>query len=264
MLTISWTRFFVVVTAGYLAVNFVFASAYYLCGAGALHGTEGLTVSDRIVECFFFSVQTFTTIGYGRINPMGLAANILVAIEGFVGLLGFAFATGLSLARFSRPNAKILFSYHAIIAPYRGITGFEFRMINQRNNQLIDVSVGVTLAVKEVVDGKEIRKFHELPLERTSVRFFPLNWTIVHPIDESSPLYGMSKESLESADAEFLVLVSGTDEIFSQQVHARSSYKHHEVIVGAQFKDMFEISDDGLVSVDLRKVHDYEVLEGAA
>ncbi len=260
LLKMSWKSFFGITFSLYLGTNLLFALAFLLCGPGALHGVMGRTTTERFAEAFFFSVQTFTTIGYGRVNPLGLAANSLVAVEAIVGLMGFAVATGLVFARFSRPNAQILFSKHAIIAPYRGITAFEFRIINERSNQLLEVEVTVLFSRMEDNQGKRIRRFHELPLERKKVMFFPLNWTIVHPIDETSPLYGATQEDLAESNAEFLILLTGIDENFSQTVHTRSSYKYDEVIVGAKFGDMFQQSTDGHTSVDLRRIHDIEIL----
>jgi inward rectifier potassium channel len=258
LLTISWVKFFLIVIAGYFVANILFAFGYILCGPGALRGVEGATLADRLSEAFFFSVQTLATIGYGRVSPNGLAANLLVTIEALAGLLSFALATGLLFARFSRPSAKILFSNEAIIAPYQDTTAFEFRIANERSNQLIEVEATVTLSRLETDRGERIRKFYNLSLERKRVVFLPLHWVIVHRIDETSPLYGITPEDFESSDAEFLILLTAIDETFAQTVHARSSYKHHEVVWGAKFRDMFLPSDDGMISIDMRRLHEIE------
>ncbi|HKK21560.1 MAG TPA: ion channel [candidate division Zixibacteria bacterium] len=260
ILTIGWIRFYAIVVAGYLAVNLIFASAYYLCGPHALQVAVVSTSHNRYVDCFFFSIQTFTTIGYGRVSPVGTPANILVAVEALTGLLGFAFATGLSFARFSRPAAKIIFSKQAIIAPYRGIKAFEFRIINARSSQIIEVEVKVVLSRLERVGSQLIRQFYDLMLERRHVSFFPLSWTIVHPIDSESPLYGSTGESLNESEAEFLVLVTGIEETFAQQVHTRSSYKAHEVTVNARFADMYVTSGDGALGVNFERIHAVELV----
>jgi inward rectifier potassium channel len=260
MLTIGWVQFYTIIVAGYLAVNILFAAAYYLCGPDALLIAAPNLQPNRFVECFFFSVQTFTTIGYGRVSPVGTPANILVAVEALTGLLGFAFATGLSFARFSRPAARIIFSKHAIIAPYRGIQAFEFRIINARSSQLIEVDAKVIMSRLEDDGPRRIRRFYELPLERRHVSFFPLNWTIVHPIDPSSPLAGFTQRGLTEAETEFLVLVTGIEETFAQQVHTRSSYKAHEVIIGARFVDMYVTTPDGALGVDIDRLHAIEVV----
>lgn len=258
ILTISWTKFFFIVSAGYFAANIAFAFGYVLCGPDALRGVEGNTLADRLSEAFFFSVQTLATIGYGRVSPNGLAANILVTIEALTGLLGFALATGLLFSRVSRPSAKILFSNQAIIAPYKNTTAFEFRIANERSNQLIEVEATVTLSRLETDQGVHIRRFYDLPLERKRVVFLPLHWVIVHRIDASSPLYGVTAEEFEASDAEFLILLTAVDETFAQTVHARSSYKHHEVVWGAKFRDMFLPADDGMLSIDMRRLHEIE------
>ena len=177
-----------------------------------------------------------------------------------IGGLGFALATGLVYARFSRPNAKILFSERAVIAPYKDMTAFEFRIVNARSNQLVEVQATVVLSRMEEPHGKRSRKFHELKLERNTVKLFPLHWVVVHPIDETSPLRDVTPEQLAASDTEFLVLLSGIDETSSQSVHVRSSYKHDEVVWGAKFGDMFTPSD-GEIRVDLRKLHDIQAVE---
>lgn len=257
LLSISWAHYMFMLIGFYFIVNILFAFAYYLCGPESFQGVVEATSHGWPVDAFFFSVQTIATIGYGRINPVSLAANVLVTLESLVGLLGLALATGILFARFSRPSAKILYSDNAVVAPYRGITAFEFRIANERSNQLIEVNVTVTLSRFEMEDGKHVRRFHMLPLERKSVVFFPLNWTIVHPIDESSPLFGVTEQTLNESDAEFLVLLTAVDETFSQTVYSRSSYKDHEVIWGTKFASMFH-TIDGRGTVDLHKIHDVE------
>jgi inward rectifier potassium channel len=250
--------FYTVILSVYLLLNLIFAGLYLLCGPGALRGSIAVAPGQRFLEAFFFSVQTLATIGYGHLSPAGDAANGLVAIEALVGLMSVAFATGLSFARFSRPLAHILYSEHAIIAPYRGITGFMFRIINERRNQLIEVKARVTLSRMVNENGRRIRKLEPLPLERTTVLFFPLHWTLVHPIDEKSPLYGVTPEGLRESEAEFLILLTGTDETFSETVHSRSSYLAEEVVVGMRFKDIFVEGGDGRPRIDMRRFHELE------
>jgi inward rectifier potassium channel len=261
MVTISWPSFYAIIVSAYLVTNTIFAAAFLACGPGALHGHESATLGSRALDCFFFSVQTLATIGYGRISPVGLSANILVAVEAFLGLLGFAMATGLAFARFAQPRAKVLFSEKAVIAPYRGATAFEFRIINERRSQLIEVEAKVLFTRMEIHEARRVRRFYTLPLERSKVTFFPLQWVIVHPIDEASPLKGATPESLHASGAEFLILLTGIDEAFAQAVHSRSSYRHDEVEVGARFVDMYEASEDGVVRVDLRRFHAVEAAE---
>ena len=256
LLTMPWWRFHLVVFSAYVVLNLLAASGFMLLGEGALGGIQETTFTGRFTETFFFSVQTFTTVGYGHVFPDGPAANTLVVLHAFIGLMGFALATGILFARFSRPTAKISFSQSAIIAPYRDVIAFEFRIANQRRSQLIDVEARVLLVRNETVDGKTTRRFHNLALERDRVAFFPLTWTVVHPIDEASPLFGLTEHEMRTCDAEFTVLLTATDDIFAQMVHARTSYRGEEILWGAKFADPFVPSDDGILRVDLRRLHD--------
>ncbi len=256
LLTISWMRFFFLVIGFYFITNILFACFYLLAGENALSGLTGLSFEERFADAFFFSVQTLATIGYGVISPKTLPANFLVSIEALFGMLGFALVTGILFARFSRPQAKIIFSDKAVVAPFKDKTAFMFRIANERSNQLIEVVPTVSMGRFETVNGKQVRQFHTLTLEREKVTFMPLHWVIVHLIDESSPLWGVSEEDFRSSDTEIFVLLSGIDETFSQTVHARSSYKSSEIVWNAKFVDMFIDSDDGIINVDMRKIHD--------
>jgi inward rectifier potassium channel len=260
LLTMSWTKFISLITVGYLLVNAVFAMAFMMCGPGALEN-ETTHQSAKFLDEYFFSVHTFATIGYGYIVPKSLAANIVVTIESLVGLLAFALATGLIFARFSRPTAKILYSESAVIAPYRGITAFQFRITNGRSNQLIEVAAEVLLSKFEMADGKPIRRFYPLSLERNRVTFFPLTWTVVHPIDDASPLKGITREELDASHAEFLILLTGIDETFSQTVHSRSSYKIDEVVWNAKFANVFSGMHQRLLTVDMARFNELEQLQ---
>jgi inward rectifier potassium channel len=258
MLTMSWPRFFAVMVSSYFAVNLVFALGYLACGEGALAGIADHSVWGRAQACFFFSVHTVATIGYGTISPASLSANLLVTVEALVGLGGFALATGLLFSRFSRPEARVVFSEQAVIAPYRDGQALMFRVVNERQSQLIEVQATVSLGRNEGDPGRIKRGFYELSLERKRVIFFPLHWVIVHPIDEESPFYGVAEEEFKASAAEIFVLLSGVDETFSQTVHARTSYRASDVVWGARFKDMFVPSGDGRATIDVRKLHDIE------
>jgi inward rectifier potassium channel len=259
LLTMSWTRFFALAVLGYFATNLAFGLGYVLCGPGALEGAAAATPGQRFAEAFFFSVQTLATIGYGRLSPQGLPANLLVTVEALLGLLGFALVTGILFARFSRPDTRIAFSDRAVIAPHRGGTALMFRLANERSNQLLEVKATVTLSRMETAGATRVRRFHLLALERSRVMFLPLHWVCVHPIDETSPLHGETPERFEASDAEVLILLTAVDETFSQAVQARSSYKPSEVVWGARFRDIFLAPDaDGIVRIDLRRLHEIE------
>lgn len=255
LLTVTWPRFLAIIVTGYLGVNALFATLYYACGPGALAGTPVPAAAGRLVQSFFFSVETLATIGYGHVSPRSMPAHLVMTVESLVGLLGFSLAAGFVFAKVSRPTAAIIFSRQAIIAPYRGVTAFMFRIVNGRTNQLVELEAKVLLTLRKG-DADGAREFHQLDLERHRVSFFPLSWTIVHPITSESPLFGVSDAALRDADAEFLILLTGTDETFSQTVHARSSYVAAEVVHGARFTDILRHdAPDGTLSVDVSRVH---------
>ena len=222
----------------YIVANVVFALAYFACGPNALTSTPGM-MQHPFWRAFFFSVETLSTIGYGNIVPVGIAANLVVTVEALVGLMGFAIVTGLLFARFSRPTANVLFSSHAVVAPYHGMQALEFRVANARSNELIEVSAKVIVSRFEDVDGMKTRRYYPLPLERDGVVFLPLTWTVVHPIDEQSPLHGETLDSLRNSNTEVLVLLKAFDETFSTIVQTRTSYTFEDVVWGARFADAF-------------------------
>lgn len=261
LLEMSWIKFNGCVFLSYITVNLFYACLYVLIGIDHLGGITGKTFLDKFLDAFFFSGQTITTVGYGVIHPIGFWASSISLIESMTGLLGFALATGLLYGRFSRPNAKILYSKNAIIAPYRGTTAFEFRIANARKNQLLDVEVLVMLTMRVSEDGITARKYTELNLERQKINFFPLTWTIVHPIDENSPLYGLTLDELKEAKAEFFILIRGFDDTFSQSVHSRSSYTADELRGGVKFKNMYLESEHEATTVDMKLFHELEIIK---
>src|ERR1700753_454474 len=235
LVSTTWGRFFLFVAILYLTLNGFFAVAYDLCGNGGLVNTLNTGINSPFLKAFFFSIHTSATIGYGSVVPVGLATNILVALESVVSLLGLAVVTGLVFARFSRPVADILFSKNAVMSWIGPLRAFQFRIINSRNNQIIDLHCRLLLSrFERNASGIEVRRYYPLELERESVVFFPLSWTVVHTIDQSSPLYGMTEDQLCGSGAEFLILLTGTDETFSQTVNARSSYRASEIVWDAK------------------------------
>jgi inward rectifier potassium channel len=259
LISLPWWKFNLILLSAYIVINAIFGGIYLIIGTDGLAGIDGHSMMQRYFQTFFFSTQTFTTVGFGRIAPVGTGANITASLESLAGLLSFAFATGLLYGRFSRPVAKIIFSQNALIAPYEDKTAFMFRSSNQRVNQLIDVNATVTFSrFERMENGERARKFYTLDLERKSVTLFYLSWTVVHPITESSPLFGVTKEQLDASDAEFLILLRAFDDAFSQDVHARTSYKSNEVVFGHRFKSIIRTAPDGITEIDLDKIHDYE------
>ncbi|MEI7801105.1 MAG: ion channel [Bacteroidota bacterium] len=260
LITMSWRKFSVMVFIGFLIINSFFATIYFLIGANHFPGMDLTSESTKCLDAFFFSAQTLTTVGYGRISPHGFWASSVAAIESLVGLLSFALATGLLYGRFSRPQAKILHSAIALMAPYK-ITqrGLMFRIANMRRNILNEVEASVTISMMVDETNGPIRRFYPMELEAKMIRFFPLSWTIVHPINEKSPIYAWTKEDLEKADVEILVYLKAYDETFSQNVHTRFSYRHDEIIWGAKFIRNFEINQaGGFTHHYLDRISDFE------
>ncbi len=258
-LTMSWLKFLSLALFFYFASNVVFGLFYMLCGSAALVDSSSAPFENLFLRSFFFSVQTFATIGYGTIHPVGLVPNLLVTIESYYSMLAHALITGLVFARFARPTAQIIFSDTAIIAPFQDQTAFMFRLVNGRNNQLIEVEANVTFSRFVDEDGKPVRRFDLLELERRRVTFLPLALTVVHPIDEKSPMYGLTKADFERMDAEVLILLSGTDETFAQKVHTRASYKPDKIEFGYKFVSLYnQVAAGEKISIDIRKLSKIE------
>lgn len=259
LITMKWGRFWLMVLSWYIVVNVIFACIYMVIGINNLNGYEGTDALHHFLSAFFFSAQTVSTVGYGHISPSGVATNFVAAFESMIGLLVFAMATGLLYGRFSRPSAKIAFSNRLLIAPYQvnNGRGLMFRMANKRPNLLLDVSVEIIFSYNEMVDGKSVRRFYTLELERSHVSMLTLSWTVVHPLDEKSPLYNVTPEDLKNSNATFAVLVQAFDETFSQTVHSRTSYEHDEIVWGARFKPTFYNDETGKVNLHMGKISDY-------
>lgn len=255
LLAMSWTTFLFLILVLYFISNLVFGVLYAGLGSEGLVDVSATPTSNVFMRGFFFSVQTFATIGYGTIQPSGFWPNMLVTVESYYSLLANALITGLVFARFARPTAKVIFSETAVIAPYRGITGLMVRIVNGRSNHLIEVSATMIYARFVEENGRIERRFDALELERDQVSFLPLSWTIVHPITPESPLYGVTREDVDRSDAELLVLIKATDETFAAIVHTRSSYKPSEVRVGYKFVNLYnEVEGGEPVSIDVRKL----------
>ena len=251
LVNMSWRRFLGLIVSCYFLVNILFACIYMAIGVEHLTDVTGLTRFGQFMEAFFFSAQTVTTLGYGRVAPVGIPANSVAAIESMLGLLAFALATGLLYGRFSKPTARIRYSGHAVMAPYLGVNGFMLRVVNPLDNHLLEVEATLTLSMKR--KDSDMREFHQLELERARVVFFPTMWTIVHPIDQASPLYGLDEEAFRERDPEFIIMLRAFDESFSQTVYSRSSYKAHEILWGRKFVYVSR-SDKGRLTVDVSRI----------
>jgi inward rectifier potassium channel len=261
LITMSWTKFWLLVIGNYLLINIIFACIYMSFGPGSLDGTSGNTLYNSFWDAFFFSAQTISTVGYGHIYPKGMMSNSVAALESTLGLLVFALATGLLYGRFSRPSAQIAYSKNILVAPYlENSKGVMFRLANLRKNILIDLEVEIVFSFNEVTDGKTVRRFYPLDVERSKVSILTLNWTIVHPLDENSPLRDMTRDDLEKTEAGFTILLRAFDDTFSQTVHSRTSYQYHDIVWGAKFKPIFDRAEDGRIILDLSKISDHELV----
>jgi inward rectifier potassium channel len=256
LLSLSWPAFMGLVLALFVAVNAAFAGLYVAAGLQNLAGVEASTRLETVLNAFFFSVQTLTTVGYGAIAPRGIAANAIAGVEAMLGVMGFAFAAGLLYGRFSRPSARILFSSKAIVSPFHEGMSLQFRIANRRSNAIVNLEATMLLMTVEWEGGQQKRKYARLELERPTVFFLPLTWTVVHPINDSSPLYGLTREQLAERSAELLVLITGFDDSFNQVVNARTSYRWDEIVWGARFVPAFHADDRGELVLDLTRIDD--------
>lgn len=252
LLTISWWRFLALISGIYIAINAFFALLYLAGGNGIENARPG-----DFGDAFFFSVQSMASIGYGAMYPKTQYANTLVVIEALVGFFFMAVATGLVFARFSLPTAKVMFSNVAVITPYDGIPTLMFRAANQRGNFILEAQIKVSLVRNEITqEGNFMRRFYDLELVRRESPAFSLSWTIMHQINESSPLYNETAESLQGKIAELIVTLTGLDETISQTVHSRYSYISEEILWNMRFVDILSFTPDGKRVVNMSHFHD--------
>ncbi len=252
LLVASWPRLLALLSLLYVLSNAAFAVAYLL-GGDSLDGAQPGSFGDA----FFFSVQTMATIGYGKIVPRTLFANVLVTIESLVGLLGLAMVTGLIFAKFSRPTARVLFSRVAVVSPRDGVPCLMFRVANQRGDLIVEARIHVVLARNEITaEGELIRRLSDLQLLREQHALFALSWTVIHPLTGTSPFAGATPASLAALEGEIIVSLTGLDETFSQTVHARHSYTADEIVWDARFVDILSRLPDGRRRVDYTHFHD--------
>jgi inward rectifier potassium channel len=262
MLTIPTWKFVCIILIFYVVINLIFTSAYLLIGANELQGLIAYSGWTKLKEVFYYSTQTFTTVCYGRINPLGDAANLLSSFEALCGFLSFAIATGLIYGRFAKPKSFLLFSDYALISPYQDKTGLMFRFVTYKDDHILtNVEIKVNIALRVEDKGEPTYKFYDLTLERYKVDNLPMNWTVVHPIDENSPLYGFSNDDLAAADVELYVLITGFDEVFSSAVLQRTSYTYNEMLFNAKFVPMYRESTDGRTTIlEMHKLNEIKML----
>jgi len=256
LINLSWPSFLLVEVVGYTVINTIFAIIYFLLGRGQLQGADAPTEWGRFFNDFFFSAHTLSTVGYGNISPNSPASNAVAVVEALVGVMGFAVATGLLFGRVSRPSARIGFSGRMVVAPYQEGTALELRVVNRRRNDLVDITARMMLMTVETQDGKPLRTYKLLKLERPQVMFLPLTWTLVHPIDAESPLAGLNTEDLRRQQAEVMILLQAYDDTFSQTVIARQSYRFDEIEWNRKFEPAFFVDDGGDLVLELKKLGD--------
>ena len=253
-LSLRWWWFMALGCLAYLAVNVVFAILFLLQPDSIIGARPG-----SFVDAFFFSVQTIATIGYGQMSPATFYCNILVLLETMTGLVFLALATGITFARISRPTARVMYASAAVVGPRNRVPTLSFRIANARSSQILEADVRVSLLRYETsVEGERMRRFHDLQLVRSHTPVFALTFTIMHLIDETSPLFGVKPEDLEAGEAELLVTVTGLEEISSQTVHARHNYPAQEVRFGHRYVDIFLRDDTGERYIDYGRFHETE------
>jgi len=254
LINMSWPGFFATLFLGYFVVNTIFALVYFALPPGQLLGVDAPDRIQHFLNTFFFSAHTLTTVGYGNFAPAGIVANFVAAFESLVGVLGFAVATGLLFGRVSRPSARIGFSQNILVSPYQDATSLQFRVVNRRANSIVELQARLLLMTVKQENGGARRSYEVLKLEREQVLFLPLTWTVVHPIDQESPLWGKTADDLARLQAELLILIKGQDDTFNQTVFARYSYRHEEILWGARFAPAFYVDRRGDLVLELPKV----------
>ncbi|HUO97969.1 MAG TPA: ion channel [Rhizomicrobium sp.] len=254
ILTVPWGVFFLGLLAFFFLINVVFALFYMADPNGIANARPG-----NFWDAFLFSVQTIGSINYSVMVPKSIYANLVVVFEAFFGILNLALITGVVFSRFSRPYARVLFSDVAVITPFDGAPMLMFRAANQRGNQILDANIVVTFVRQETTrEGITMRRFQELPLVRSRSSLFALSWTVMHRIDEKSPLHGATRQSLDESQAELIALLSGTDETLADIIWARHSYKPHQILWGRRFVDVLSTTSRGRRLVDLNRFHHTE------
>jgi inward rectifier potassium channel len=259
MIQMSSARFIAIVVFFYILANIAFSIVYLILGVEHI-GFVGDQDFSPFAKAIYFSMQTFTTVGFGSLYPSDPATNFVSGMEAMMGWMFFAIATGLVYRRFSKPSARILFSNNALISPFKGGEALMFRAVNRRPNVLMEMEARVMLAVDMDEGDKVFRRYFNLKLESSSIHFFPLSWTLVHPITEDSPLYGLTKQDYSDRKIEVLILIKGFDETFSQTTPIRFSYINNEIVWNAKFIRNYKSLDTGQIELDIDGVHDFEYL----
>jgi len=255
---ISWFQFFFLIIFAYTVLNILFGALYVAIGIEQITKPKG-TFFEDFLNGFFFSAQTLTTVGYGGIAPKGITANFIAAFEAMIGLLSFSFITGMLYGRFSKPKANLRFSENIILRDFKGQKALMFRLMNSRKTVMIEPEITVTLSVTEEDEKNEFkRNFYQLKLERSKIMYLPTIWTIVHEIDEDSPLFKYSKDEINNLDAQLYILINYHEESFSQKVYQINSYDFEDLIVDVKYKSASSFDEEGYTILDHEKLSEIE------
>lgn len=256
---ISLPKFLLITISIYIVINIVFSCLYLIAGIEQLGGSQHH--QHPFFTAFFFSTQTFTTVGYGSISPTGTGAEIIAMIEAFFGLMTFALATGLLYGRFSKPNTKISFSKNVIITPFENSTAMMFKLVNQRNNVLLNTRIKIFLSIDKDINKQDFSKdYFQLNPEIDKITFFPLTWTIVHKINEDSPLYGLTLEEIKLKRAELFILIETFDETFSQEIVQKHSYGMEDWLENVKFEPNFKQNENGKIELYVNEISKYTTI----
>lgn len=251
LLRISWWHFFSLSLLTYILANLIFATLYVFIGVDEILILENTLSFSDFLNAFFFSCQTFTSLGYGTMSPNGISSGLISSIESFLGLLFFAFVTGLLYGRFSKPRPSLRFSKDFLLREFKGKKAVMFRVVNNRVNAMIRPNVKVNLALAKQSDlGEYVNSFYDLNLQFDSITYLPTTWTVVHEIDVNSPLYEFTDEEIAKQHGELLILMSYYDEAFNQEVYQMYSYSLKEIKIGYKFVKAYYYDAEGNMTMD--------------
>jgi inward rectifier potassium channel len=251
-LTASWPSFIAGAALVFLMFNAVFAVFYWI-GDQPISNVPG----GAYIDYLYFSIETLSTAGYGDMHPQTHYGHFIATVELFTGIFSMSLMTGLIFARFSRPNARLLFANNPVISTHEGSPTLMVRLANERQDIIGNATARLWM-FKNIVtaEGHPFRRFYELPLLRNESPALALSWTLHHVVDENSPLFGLNPEDLEASQISFVVVVSGYDVVAAQTVHARKSYEHPDIRFGHRYVDVLAVSEDGQVRIDYGRFHD--------
>lgn len=260
LVTMGWWKFFAIIFSSYIVMNTLFAFIYLIVNPIGIGMTQDYQIKNHFLISYFFSAQTMTTVGYGSLYPLTGAVSVVASIEALIGLMSFAIFTGLMYGRFSKPSPGIRFSKNILYTPYKEGFALMFRIANERDHNLTELEARVLMNIIVEENGRSNRKYQNLTIENAKITYFPLNWTIVHYIDDTSPLYGWTADDYITSQMELLVMIKGYNETAAQSFHAKSSYHGSEITWNAKFKLPYYFREDGVTVFELDKIDDFEKL----